>query len=103
MAKVATVGCKKSVVWKTLQEFCPSDINVQVEILSIAKHLGTFTADDCHILDPSLKMMDLKPQVYGVEIKNLLNAGKIAFIRYVPSGRRETHGRPVGEYRYIWG
>ena len=98
-----TVKPPKTVIHKTIYEFCKADINIDVEALAIAKHLGTFTVDDLHVLDPSLEKMGLKPQTYGVTIKNLLNAGKIQFIRYVPSSRRCTHGRPVGEYLYIWG
>jgi hypothetical protein len=97
------VKAKKSVIFKTIYEFCKSDINVVVEALDIAKRLGFFTADDLHVLDPSLEKMDLKPQVYGTTIKTLLKDGKIKFIRYVPSSRRVTHGRPIGEYEYLWG
>jgi hypothetical protein len=97
------VKAKKAVIYKTIYEFCKSEINIEVEVLSIAKHLGFFTADDLHVLDPSLEKMEIKPQVYGVIIKHLLETGKIRFVRYVPSSRRQNHGRPIGEYQYIWG
>ena len=97
------VKAKKSVIFKTIYEFCKSDINIEVEALSIAKHLDFFSADDLHVLDPSLEKMGLRPQVYGTAIKTLLKDGKIRFIRYVPSSRRITHGRPIGEYQYVWG
>ena len=90
-------------VHRTLYEFCREDINVTVEALAIAKHLKFFTADDLHVLDPSLEKMNLKPQTYGCSIKTLLKDKKIRFIRYVPSSRSVTHGRPVGEYEYLWG
>jgi hypothetical protein len=97
------VKTPKTVIFKTIYEFCKSDINIEVEALAIAKHLGFFTADDLHVLDPSIEKMNLKPQVYGITIRTILHDGKIRFIRTVPSSRRQTHGRPIGEYEYIWG
>jgi len=103
MTVAETLKKTKTVIYRTIQEFCKEDINVTVEVLSIAKHLGVFTADDLHVLDPSLDKMGLKPQVYGTSIKSLLKDGKIEFIRYVPSSRRQAHSRPLGEYKYVWG
>ena len=88
---------------KTLMEFCREDVNVEVEALNIFKHLKVGTADDLHVLDPSLQLMKLSHCVYGSAIRKLLHDGKIKFIRYVPSSRETAHYRPVGEYEYIWG
>ena len=88
---------------KTLMEFCRNDVNVEVEALSIFKHLKIATADDLHVLDPSLKLMDRSHCVYGTAIKQLLKDGKIKFLRYVPSSRETAHYRSIGEYEYIWG
>lgn len=89
--------------YKTLMEFCRGDVNVEVEALNIARHLKFFTADDLHVLDPSLKLMNRSHCVYGITIKNLLKDRKIKFLRYVPSSRETAHYRPIGEYEYVWG
>jgi hypothetical protein len=99
----SVVKAPKTKVFKTIYEYCRQDVNIEVEALSIARHLKTFTADDLHVLDPSLKLMGLSPQVYGPKIAKLLNDGKIKFLRYVKSSRATAHYRPVGEYEYIWG
>ena len=93
----------KTVIFKTIQEFCKEDINIELEALDIFKRLKFATADDLHVLDPSLEKMKLSHCVYGSAIHNLVKAGKIRFIRYVPSSRAIAHYRPIGEYEYVRG
>ena len=95
------VKAKKSVIFKTIYEFCKTDINVEVEALDIAKRLGEFTSDDLHVLDPSLEKMNLTTNVYG--ITSLLKQGKIALVDFVPSSRAVSHYRRIGKYRYVKG
>ena len=101
--KSVNVKPQNSKTYLTLMEYCPSDVNIEVEALKIAKQKKVFSVDDLHCLDPSLERMGLKHQVYGVAIRNLLKEGKIRFIRYVASNRSVAHYRPVGEYEYVWG
>jgi len=89
--------------FKTLMEYCRDDVNVEVEALNIFRHLKIGTADDLHVLDPSLHLMNLSHCIYGSVIRKLLHDGKIKFLRYVPSTRETAHYRPIGEYEYIWG
>jgi hypothetical protein len=86
-----------------MDEYCPVEINVMVEMLEIAKRLNVFTADNFHVLDPSLDLMGLNHSVYGSNIAACIKEGKFEFIKYVKSTRETAHYRIVGLYRYIWG
>ena len=89
--------------YKTLLEYCPYDINLELEVLRIARQLKLFTADDLHILDPSLDRLDLDRRVYGSILRTLADQGKIKFRSYVPSERQTCHNRPVGQWEFIHG
>jgi hypothetical protein len=103
LATSITLKKPKTVIYKTIYEFCRDDINVELEALAIAKHLGEFSVDDLHVLDPSVEKMGLTTNVYGPTICGLLRRGNIELVAFVPSSRRDSHHRRVGLYRYVKG
>lgn len=102
MAVYVQTNPKKTVVYKTITEFCPSNPNLEEETLDLAKKLGgEFTVDDMHVLDTSVEKMKKTTNIYGSVIHALLEAKRIVCIGYVPSSRRESHHRRIGKYRVV--
>lgn len=87
--------------YRTLLEYCPTDINLELEVLRLARCLKVFTADDLHILDPTLDALDLDRRVYGSILHNLSKQGRIKRVGYVPSERDICHNRPVAKWKLV--
>lgn len=87
--------------FRTLMEYCSSEPNLELEVLRIAEDLGKFTADDLHVLDPTLDELNLDRRVYGSILRQLKAKGRIQFVGYVPSERETCHNRPVSEWEII--
>ena len=93
---------KKTVVHKTIYEYCNSDANLEEETLDLARRLGgEFTVDDMHVFDPSVEKMGKTTNIYGSVIHALLEQKRIELIEYVPSARRASHHRRIGKYRVV--
>jgi len=102
MAVFVQTNPKKTVIHKTIYEYCNSSADLEQDALEIAKHLGgEFTADDLHALDESVAQMKKTTNVYGAIINSLLDQKKIALIDFVPSRRRQSHHRRIGRYRLV--
>jgi hypothetical protein len=80
----------------TLFDYCDSDVNLELEVLRIAKKLNRpFTADDLHVLDPSVKKLGRDKRVYGAILRSLGSQGKLCSLGYVKSTRETCHNRPI--------
>jgi len=87
--------------FKTLMEFCPSDENLRLAILAIARNKRLITADVCHVLDYSVMQLGRHRQVYGPILNGLANEGYLRKVGYVPSSRGVCHHRPVLQWSYV--
>jgi hypothetical protein len=87
----------------SLDEYLLSPSDLEDEILKIAKRFGVITADDLHVLDPSLDRMGLDRRVYGLFLRNLAVQGHLERLGYVKSGRYRCHGRPILQWRFVEG
>lgn len=84
----------------TLTQYCESNQTLEEKALLIARKLGTFTADDLHTLDQSVKEAHRDKRIYGVILKNLQLKNEIKPTgQYVKSKRRDCHGRPIVQWR----
>ena len=102
MAVFVQTNPKKTVIHKTIYEYCNSDANLEEEAVDIARRLGgEFTSDDLHVLDVSVEKMGKSTNIYGALINSLLGQKRIALIDFVPSRRRESHHRRIGRYRLV--
>jgi len=89
--------------FKTLMEFCPSDVNLELAVRAIARRKKIITADDLHQLDFSLLQLGRKRQAYGGILNSLANEGFLRKLSYVPSSRSMCHNRPVLQFEYVEG
>lgn len=87
--------------YKTLMECCNGEVNLEVEVLRLARRLKIFSADDLHVLDPSLEELGRDRRVYGAILHSLKDQGKIKFVSYIPSSRQMCHNRPVAQWQFI--
>lgn len=87
--------------FKTLMEFCPTEENLRLAVLAIARNKGRITADDCHVLDESVLKLGRKRQVYGSVLKGLADEGYLRKIGYVPSSRETCHYRPIVLFEFV--
>ena len=102
MAVFVQTNPKKTVIHKTIYEYCNTDVNLEEAVLEIGRHLGgEFTSDDLHVLDPSVEKMGKTTNCYGPVIASLVDQKRIVCIDYVPSSRRASHHRRIGKYRVV--
>lgn len=86
-----------------MDEFCPSNVDLELEVMRIARRQGVFTVDDLHGLDESVEWLGRKRQVYGAVLRSLERQGVIRKVGYVNSIRRTCHYRPVLVWEYVGG
>lgn len=91
----------KSKPYLTLFDFCPTEQNLELAVIAIARNKGKITADDLHVLDHSTLRLGRKNQVYGSVLSNLVKMGYLRKLGYVPSSRETCHNRPVLEFEFI--
>ncbi len=87
--------------FKTLMEFCPTEENLRLAVLAIARNKGKITADDCHVLDASVLKLGRKNQVYGPILNGLAKEGYLSKVGYVPSSRETCHNRPIVQFIFV--
>ena len=90
-----------SAPFKTLMEWCPSEENLRLAVLAIARNKGRITADDCHVLDHSVMLLGRHRQVYGPVLNGLANEGYLRKLGYVASSRDACHNRPVLQFEFV--
>lgn len=86
----------------TLIDYCKTNQDIETEAYKIAQQHKTFTADNLHELDAMTKTLQRDKRVYGAILKSLQAQGKIEPTgRYVKSGRKMCHGRPIVEWQVV--
>lgn len=87
--------------FKTLMEWCPSEENLRLAVLAIARNKKRITADDLHVLDVSVDKLGRAHQIYGSILASLGKEGKLHKLNYVASSRVACHNRPVLQWEYV--
>ena len=83
----------------TLFRYVDTDQTLEALVLRIAERLGTFSADDLHVLEPEIARLKRDRRVLGAVLASLKKKGKICGLGYVKSKRALCHNRPVMSWR----
>ncbi len=90
---------KRMIEQTSLCQYVDSDLSLEGLVLRIAERLGTFSADDLHVLEPEIASLHRDKRVLGAVLASLKRKGKIRELGYVRSRRVECHNRPVMAWR----